>query len=414
MSSKRIIRTPPAIIDELIEKHASVVKYNLAPGSPNTLPNKKAIEKVMSLLCNDGTVRNLSKYNDVIGKHNLRQAWVRYIYQNDAAMDELIPEHELMVTAGANQAFYNLVVTICDAHDHVIVIKPYYFSHVNALLMNDVDITYVSVDERTLLPDANDVSELITNRTRMVLVCNPGNPSGVTLSNETLDDLSSICARRQVYLCLDEAYREYDFSNTTKGVQTCYSPPLHRYIVKIYTMSKVFGMAGWRIGAVLYPKSLSGDMQKVQDTIATHASTFSQTLAYEALHYPPYHHRVALRVRDVFVRNVKPVYDQVADMSHLFIVPSGAFYMFLPYRLPNTKLKALSDEECSDECKHEDEQAVSDLSVQHGVLTTPGWIFGMSGRIRVCFGAVAEQDAEDASHRLAAGLLGILLKKTSR
>lgn len=391
---QRVGNTPSPIIDVLLEKYPDV-QFNLAPGCPSATPHPRALATCQALLSEPTSISQFSHYNDVIGSQSLRYQWLEYIFQCKVdSFDSIIPDHEIMITAGANQAFVNVVLTICDPGDDVIVVLPYYFSHVNALLMNNVNPIYVKVTTSTLCPSASDIEMAITPRTRACIIVNPGNPSGVVMSRHLLDELSEMCRRHKVYLCIDEAYREYDFSRSD-AISTVYSPQLHSHMIKLYTMSKCFGMAGWRVGAVLYPRALSSGMRKMQDTIPTHAAMFSQALAAEVLKFKPSHMASVLKVRNIFLDFVRPIY-AASTISDMFVEPTGAFYLFLPYR------------RTGDEQPPRDDEVVHLLATGYGVLTVPGYGFGMDGYVRVCYGALREDEAADAARALGMGLSNVL------
>lgn len=391
---QRVGKTPSPIIDVLLEKYPDV-KFNLAPGCPSATPHPHALAACQARLSEPTSISHFSHYNDVIGSQSLRYQWLEYIFQRKVdSFDSVIPDHEIMITAGANQAFINVALTICDPGDDVIVVLPYYFSHVNALLMSNVNLIYVKVTTSTLCPSVPEIEKAITPRTRACVIVNPGNPSSVVMPQQLLDELSELCRRHKVYLCIDEAYREYDFSGSD-AISTVYSPQLHSHMIKFYTMSKCFGMAGWRVGAVLYPRTLSSGMRKMQDTIPTHAAMFSQALAAEALKHKPTHMESVLKVRNIFLNVVRPIYAR-SSISDMFVEPTGAFYLFLPYRRPG------------DDQFPKDDEVVHFLATDYGVLTVPGYGFGMEGYIRVCYGALREEDAPDAARALGRGLSNVL------
>lgn len=398
--STRICNACPTIIDILHEKYPSTT-FDLAPGMPFLSPDSLNLTDSQKLLSETVTAIDLSKYDDVTGSSTLRNRWANYLFNTSLRADStqvpiqsLLPEHEMMITAGANQAFVNVMLTICNPNDEILLVLPYYFSHLNAIILTGANPVYVKVDPCTLLPSLSDLDSVRSERTRALVVTNPGNPSGVIVPSFLLNEISRWCRKHNLFLILDEAYREYNFVQECVG-NPVYSPPFQDHIIKLYTMSKAFGLAGWRIGAVVYPRSLSTYMRKAQDTIPTHAVRFSQLVAIEALRYKPPHIDLAARVRNIFLKNLRPVY-LTSSLKKWYREPKGAFYLFLPYRNP------------SEAKPTDDEQAVNFLALKFQVLSVPGNIFGMSGYIRVCYGAVGEQKAVTASETLAHGLRELL------
>lgn len=401
--SHRITTLVPAIIDDLIQDHCNV-RFNLAPGSPCTVPHADCIASATAHLTQSGTVESLSRYDKVCGIEALRKRWANYLYNPEyldspsskhfveQPLDTLLPHHELMITAGANQAFVNVVFAICDPHDEVLLPIPYYFSHKNALALADVRANLIRPDPGTLLPTIAAVASAVTPRTRALVITNPSNPTGAVYPKSLLIALSEFCAAKAIYLILDEAYLEYNFSENKSFPSRIYSPHLQSHIIKLHTMSKAFGLAGWRVGCVAYPRDLSVHMCKVQDTIPTHASNFSQVVALSALKLPTSHVSEAAKIRHVFIHALTNLFNGT-PLQHRFVIPKGAFYVFVPYTPFPSQSKA-----------QDDDKVVHKLANTFEVLAVPGYIFGLTGYIRVCYGAVRLDDAHRAAKALGNGL----------
>lgn len=408
VSSRRVRQAWPPVVDNIINKYGNRVRFNLAPGAPYFGMCDEVRLKVAALLGARQNTADLSRYGDVLGSLALRQSWASVIlhgYDSDSLhvpapkdIECLLPRHELMITAGANQAFVNVILALCDGGDEVLLILPYYFSHYNALAVTGVTPVCVPVDKRTLLPHVASIRERISGRSRALVVVNPGNPSGKVFDRVLMDSITRLCRDQKIWLIIDEAYREFAYESTA---QLAYSPSADDGIIHIYTMSKAYGLAGWRIGAVMYPKRISEEMRKVQDTIPTHPAKFSEAVALEALRYNPVAHSIERpskvvqlgEVRKVFVRALRRVYRN-SILADRFVVPDGAFYFFLPYNTLDGELPS----------RRSDMQVVEYLATQHNILVSPGFTFGMEGYIRVSYGCVEISSADEVSSALALGL----------
>jgi aspartate/methionine/tyrosine aminotransferase len=386
--SQRILRTDSAVIDLLEERYADVPNLiNLAPGSPPFGPSQAVIAATASSLAET----SICTYGAVLGWTPLRARWMQVIlraWDADALQREALSTGhsaadnyglELMVTGGANQGFVNLVLALCDPGDEVILLQPYYFSHYCALVLADVTPVIVPCETSTLLPaSAHAIQSAMTSKTRAVVVVSPGNPSGVVMPACLVDELVSICRNGNVWLIFDEAYKELT------GDAAHYSPPQLSGVIKLYTMSKIYGMAGWRVGALLYPRHLSSQLRKVQDTIPTHATLISQIAAHHALEMdaPLLAARAQLNfdTRRRFAHVLSEIYFRAqGKTSHPFVVGNGALYFFLPTSFKSSSCNSM---------KHA-ERDVIDVFVQIGnVLVTPGQAFGMPDYVRVSFGSL--------------------------
>lgn len=411
--SRRALSTPEAVIDRLIEEHGGRPGLcNLAPGAAAFRPSAEA----MRASCLALTDPSVSGYGDVLGWQPLRERWLEHLARHwsdpasgiacDSAERNKV-EHEdveLMVTAGANQGFINAVLAVCDVGDEVVLLQPYYFSHHSALLLCGVVPVVVDCDAATLLPpSALSVKSALTKKSSAVVIVNPGNPSGKVMPPALLDEIVSVCNEAGVWLILDEAYKEFVFGSTPH-----YSPRfLSCRIIKLYTMSKVFGMAGWRVGAVVYPKTLSTEMRKIQDTIPTHAPIPSQISAFHVLQVDSRHIHDRIRrlnaVRLPLAEALAEAHSDGAEDtgSAPFVLPDGAFYFFVPV------LNAVTHCEAGDP-NQRIRKAVSSLVLENKVLVTPGDIFGMPEYIRISYGALSTDDVEECSTRLKTGIARLL------
>lgn len=406
--SERIMKMSSGIMDTILEKYAadSRVLFNLAQGmfflgmsKTTQLAAQEALHNTMNQLCS---------YGDVLGWHPLRKRWLAKILlewdQQQLALNAAAaglsdaPDFglELMITAGANQAFMNTMMALCNPEDEVITILPYYWSHVNAIQAAGCVPVFVPCDRATFLPTIEAIESKISSRSKVIVLVNPGNPSGVVIPPELIDEIASLCRENGIWLVLDEAYKEfvYDPDNCPH-----YSPPVVEGVVKLYTMSKVYGLAGWRVGACLYPQSLSKHMRKVQDTIPTHSCKLSDVVAYAALNRTVrpagsmdcVSQRVAAgnKIRLIFLKALLPVYENLS-LKKFFVEPTGAFYMFIP-------IVGIDP--------HKEDVDIIEFLVEHvGVLLTPGSAFGMPDYIRVAYGRIGLEFAQVAATALAQGL----------
>lgn len=186
---------------------------------------------------------------------------------------------EVAVSSGANQAFTNVALTLCDEGDNAIILAPYYFSHQMGLTIAGANVSICPFDPATLSPNwlqfESMVKELIP---KMVVVTSPNNPSGYVMKTDEVQRLVTVCKQTGTWLVFDQTYYEFLY----EGATHCF-PCAKRFdydrIVHVFSFSKSFGMPGWRVGYLVYPDYLSDSMRKTQDSNPTHASIASQTLA---------------------------------------------------------------------------------------------------------------------------------------
>jgi aspartate/methionine/tyrosine aminotransferase len=297
---------------------------------------------------------------------------------------------EIMVTAGANMAFVHVILATTAPGDEIILPVPFYFNHEMAIEMAGCRAVRVPTDDRYQL-NVEAIAGAITPRTRAVVTVSPNNPSGAVLSESSLRDVNTLCRERGLYHVSDEAYEYFTYGGA-RHVSPGSFPDAAAHTVSIYSLSKAYGFAGWRIGYVVYPAPLASSMMKSQDTILICPPVASQLGAAAALEvgraYCAPYVRALTEVREIVVR-------ELAALAPLASVPAadGAFYCLLRVHA------------------NADPVAVAERLIrEHRVAVIPGPAFGMTDGcyFRVAYGALQKATVEEGVGRLVAGLRVLL------
>ncbi|NWF59249.1 MAG: pyridoxal phosphate-dependent aminotransferase [Fischerella sp.] len=303
---------------------------------------------------------------------------------------EINQENCIVVTAGSNMAFMNAILAITSVGDEIILNTPYYFNHEMAITMAGCYPVLVETDENyQLRPDA--IAKAITPKTRAVVTISPNNPTGAVYSEAALQQVNQICRDRSIYHISDEAY-EYFTYNAVKHTSPGAFVGSSEYTISLYSLSKAYGFASWRIGYMVIPKHLLVAVKKVQDTILICPPVVSQYAALGALQAQPDYLRnnieAIAQVREL-------VLDSLQRLEGLCtIAPAdGAFYFFLKV---NTQMDTF--------------ELVKRLIQEHQVAVIPGTTFGMNNGcyLRVAYGALQKQTAKEGIERLVRGLQKIV------
>lgn len=297
-------------------------------------------------------------------------------------------ENRIMVTAGGNQAFFNVALAILDPGDEVILPTPYYFNHEMAIMMANARPVLVETDRNfDLDPDA--VRAAITPRTRAVVTVSPNNPSGVVYSEDSLRAVNQLCADHGLFHISDEAY-EYFVYDDARHFSPASIPGAEAHTISLFSMSKAYGFASWRIGWMVFPAYLESAIRKVQDTIIICPPVVSQ---YAALG--------AMREGSAFVRGKVEALGKTRRLAlqtlgelekdGLAEIPAakGALYFLLRLRSEMTPLSYATR-----------------LIREHAVAVIPGDAFGLSKgcHLRVAYGALQPDTAAEGIGRLVAGI----------
>ena len=292
----------------------------------------------------------------------------------------------LMVTAGANMAFMHALLAISEPGDEIILPVPFYFNHEMAIQMAGCRAIPVPTDAR-YQPRVDAIERAITDRTRAVVTISPNNPSGAVFSEAVLRQVNTLCGDRGLYHLCDEVY-EYFTYGSARHISTGSFAGAAAHTISMYSLSKAYGFAGWRIGYVVYPSHLASAMMKSQDTILICPPVISQIAAAAALdvgraYCRPYIGELT-EVRQI-------VLAALANLGSLAEVPpaDGAFYCFL-------KVETAIDPFVLAER----------LIREHRVAVMPGPAFGMTDGcyFRVAYGALQKESVAEGIGRLVSGL----------
>eukprot|EP00752_Nemacystus_decipiens_P009923 g8852.t1 len=326
------------------------------------------------------------KYGPALGESSLRDALVKKL-EKENGLD--MSGQEVMITAGGNQAFAMVALALLDPGDRVLLARPFYCAHQCAIQLAGATVAECGWDPSTLLPDMTQLRREVERGVKMVVITTPGNPTGAVCPRETMVEIAQLCKKYNAWLVVDEAYEHF-----LHGEQRHYSPcgnglGCSNNIIHLFSMSKSFGLAGWRVGYAVYPAWASEEMVKVQDTLPTHACTASQKIALAALEDDGCDW--ARSKVSSLARCREAMWSAVKDMGG--VMGEGAFYFLVPVPV-------------------EEDLAIDVLAKRWGVLTTPGRAFGAPGHIRVSYGSLPERECLPAIRKLAEGLL--TLKKEAQ
>jgi len=296
----------------------------------------------------------------------------------------------VMVTAGANMAFVHAILAITNPGDEVILPVPFYFNHEMAIQMADCTTVPVPTDDRYQM-DIDAIRRAITPRTRAIVTVTPNNPTGAVFPEAALRDVNQLCARHGLFHISDEVYEYFTYGTTTHVSPGAFDGA-QAHTISLFSLSKAYGFAGWRIGYMVYPERLHEAIAKVQDTVLVCPPVISQIAAVAAMAVGPAYCRQHLQafaeVRDI-------VLSELRALEPLCTVPpaDGAFYCFL-------RVNAQADSM----------PIAERLIREHRVAVVPGHAFGVTSGcyFRVAYGALQKATVAEGIGRLVNGLRQIL------
>ncbi len=304
------------------------------------------------------------KYTPTEGIPSLRQAIIRYTEEN---YGKLVAPENIIVSNGAKQALWNLLYSILNPQDEVVILAPYWVSYPEMVKMMYAVPVVVKPEDGGFHPRMEDIEQVVGSYTRAIIVNSPNNPSGVVYSKEFMAELVAFCEKKGIWLISDDIYHKlifdgrtwpspYDF--TDKSVEDS-------KVITLNGVSKLYGMTGFRIGWTIAPRRLTEIMMNVQAQTTSTASLVVQAAAEGALNGVQSTIEALRQMlqnnRDIMMTELKTFTGIKCDP------PGGTFYCLPDFRAYSNDSVELS-------------RFILEKAM---VVTVPGKEFGMEGYLRL-------------------------------
>lgn len=334
---------------------------NMGIGEPK---NKAPINAVL------GSAAKLSegdiKYSPPDGTPSLKKAIIRYMEEN---YNKLVAPENIIVTAGAKQALFNILYSIINPQDEVIILAPYWVSYPEIIKMVHGVPVVVTPEDGTFHPRLVDIEQYVGTYTRAIIVNSPNNPSGIVYSEQFISEIVEFCERNRIYLIMDDIYHKivFDHNKAVPAYQYTQQDIDSSMLVVVNGVSKLYGMTGFRIGWIVANKKLVEIMNNVQAQTASCTSVVLQAAAEGALMGMQ---SVVESLRLTFENNRNVIMQELSSFNNIITRrPEGTFYCLPDFRYYNKNSLELS-------------KFILDKAL---VVTVPGKEFGMEGYLRLSY-----------------------------
>ena len=366
------------IVGELTQANPGTI--SLGQGVVSYGPPSKAIEYLSTFAAKPDN----HKYKLVQGIPELLTAIQTKLSNENGIIVEA--KKQVVVTAGSNMGFNNAILAIADPGDEIILPAPFYFNHEMAISMANCIPKIVSTDEKHQL-DLDTIEAAITPRTRAIVTISPNNPSGVVYSESSLRAVNELCRERGLYHICDEAYEYFTYDEASHFSPGAL-PNASEHTISLFSLSKAYGFASWRIGYMVIPPHLLAAVKKIQDTILICPPVISQYGALGALESGKAFWEPKIKAL-ASVRQM--VMDELSALEgDASIAPAqGAFYFLV--KLPH-KADAL--------------EVIKHLVTKRRVAAIPGSAFGLRDAcyIRIAYAALPYDDLKEGIQRFVTGI----------
>ncbi len=363
-----IARMPRSPIRRIYEKAMlmdDVVFFSL--GEPDFVTPAQVIDAAV-----DSLRLGETHYTPNAGLPALRQAIAENLREYDGVGYD--PDSEIAVTSGGMEALVLALMTVIEPGDEVILSDPSYTNYRDQIQICKGVPVYVPVQEENGFQfDPADLRRAVTDRTRLIMINTPANPTGGVASRELLEEIAAIAVERDLYVLFDEVYK-YLYYGDRPFFNIAAVPGMRERTLVVDSCSKTYAMTGWRIGWIAGPSEIVECIPKLQENLCSCVPAFVQRGAIRALQTGAEDVRrmnAAYRARrDVIVQGINAIPGLSAR------TPEGAFYLFV-----NIRQTGLTSEEFATRLLEEARVALS-----------PGSAFGPSGEgyVRISYASSIE------------------------
>ena len=375
--ARQIAESPTFALNEeariLRERGEPVI--NMGIGEPK---NKAPITAILSAVSKVTT--GDVKYSPPDGTPSLKKAILRYTEEH---YDRLIAPENVIVSAGAKQSLYNILYSILNPQDEVIILAPHWVSYPEMVKMCYGIPVVVTPEDGTFHPRLADIEQAVSSYTKAIIVNSPNNPSGCIFSDEFIGQIVELCERKKIYLILDDIYHKlyFDGKRPAPGYRFTNKDIESTMLIVVNGISKLYGMTGFRIGWALANRKLVEVMTNVQAQTTSCTSIVLQAAAEGALTGMQ---SVVENLRLAFENNRNVIVQELSTFSGIrTIKPDGTFYVLPDFRSYS-----------------HDSVALSKMLLKRAlVVTVPGKEFGMEGYLRLSF-AGSVKDITTAVERI--------------
>ena len=367
MSISQLARTISASSTLVLNEKARILRekgepvISLGIGEPK---NKTPITALLSAAAklSEGNI----KYTPSDGTPSLKKAIIRYTEEN---YNRLVAPENVIVSAGAKQSITNIILSIVNPQDEVVLLAPYWVSYPEIVKLAYGIPVVVVPEDGTFKPRMEDIERAVGSYTKAIIVNSPNNPSGAVYSEEFIADIVDFCERKKIYLITDDIYHKlvfdgnqarpaYEFTN--KDIEST-------MVIAVNGVSKSYGMTGFRIGWTIANRKLVEVMNNIQSQTTSGTSVLLQAGAEGALTGMQ---SVVESLRLTFENNRNVIMQELRSFNDIKVIkPEGAFYCLPDFRAYSNDSVELSNF----------------ILNKAMVVTVPGKDFGMEGHLRLSF-----------------------------
>lgn len=363
MANNSAIRTMFEEGDKMRAKFGRENVFDFSLGNPDA-PTPPEVNKAIKEIVEEEPDLILHGYMSNAGFEDVRETIARHINKTQGTK---FSSKNILMTVGAASGLNVALKTILNPGEEVVIFTPYFLEYNWYVNNYDGVVVQAPTNKTDFQPDLKAFEECISDKTRVVLVNSPHNPTGVVYSEETIKGIAAILEKKQkelnraIFIIADEPYRELAYD----GVEVPYVTKYYDNTIVAYSYSKSLSLPGERIGYLVIPDELE-ESELVFDT----ASNANRIIG--CVNAPSLQQKVIAKCVDAKVdlnyydRNRKALYEGLKECGFECIMPQGAFYLFVKSPV-------------------DDESAFCQAAKKYNILMVPGSAFAGPGYVRLAY-----------------------------
>ena len=278
----------------------------------------------------EGLQKGLTKYTPSAGMKTFQQAVVDFY---DLQFGAKLKTTEIVASCGGKQALFNAITTLVGEGDEVLIPKPYWVTFPEIVNFTGATNVYIETEDTNFILTAEQVKASITDKTKLLIINSPSNPSGCVIPTDELKKIIEVCAEKGVYVITDECYLFFVYPPGEVFSSAALPANLREFVCVAGSFSKTYAMTGWRVGYTIANTDWTKAMVKLQSHSATHPTSFVQYACAKAL-----------RDHDDTIAAVNSMTTEYERRKNWFVpalneidgfkcaMPEGAFYAFVDVR----------------------------------------------------------------------------------
>lgn len=368
-------------------KRKGIDVINFSAGQPDFPTPENIKEAGIQAIRNNHT-----KYTPAPGIPEIRDAICRKLKrENDL---EYTPD-QVIVSAGGKQSVYLALQILLEEGDEAIIISPYWVSYPPQVSLTGAKPVIINTTlENDFKTTAEEIEKYITDKTQILILNSPNNPTGSLFIKNELEKIADLCVRKNIFIVTDEIYEQLTYDNQKAVSIASLNDDVKKITLTINGASKSFSMTGWRLGYAAGPKEVVGGMSKLQSQLDTHAVSISQYATIEALDNGAESTR---KMRESFDERRKYVVKRLNEIDGIKTnVPKGAFYIF-------PQVSAHYGKKHNDTIINDSVSFCKYMLEEMKIALVPGVAFGDDNCLRFSYAASME-DIKNGIDRLEEGL----------